>query len=533
MVPGLTVPDKIPHFYGRKKECEAILGHLTSSKSTRLVDIWGSPGFGKTSMAITVAHQLLENKIPVYFVSLRGMKSKDELVSKLLSIFADVKQVPHISPSHWLIQRLQQLQNPFVLILDNADDLLESGDTTVKEEVLRLSKDILAQCCHIKLLFTTRESLDYLKHEVSIHLEKVGILDEISSAKLVKSLLPSVSENNCSSILKECGQVPLAMRLMCSIMKEENVPLNELLEELKTSTLVEVLDDDRLPHCSRLKSLINTSFQRLSPKEREAFVSLAVFPGNFEAKDARAVMGLEKAPERTSKKILRALEAKSLIESRENFCSFTIHSLLRSFIDENKFCDGATKTTFDRAQLRFYGYYISSFEDANKMFFTGRSNDAVEKFESRRENILKSLANGTRKDGLYAKTTEVLSKAELFLFSVLHDEQLTFNRLYDNAVEEARRRRRSDVERKLLTAKSFGCLGFFFPNEQNLDSPLQHSFIDAADCPPKLLCYGGIYQLLCGKLEEGILLLKRSVDRLNNDLSLPCPCSLPQESTKR
>ena len=228
-------------------------------------------------------------------------------------------------------------------------------------------------------------------------------------------------------------------------------------------------------------------------------------------------MGLEKAPERTSKKILRALEAKSLIESRENFFSFTIHSLLRSFIDENKCFDGATKTAFDRAQLRFYGYYISSFEVANEMFFTGHSNDAVEKFVSRRENVIKSLANGTRKDELYAKTTEVLSKAELFLFSILHDEQLTFNRLYDNAVEEARRKKQCDIERKLLAAKSFGCLGFFFSNEQNLDSPLQHSFIDAADCPPKLLCYGGIYQLLCGKLEEGILLLKRSVDRLNND----------------
>ena len=363
MVPASCVPDEIPNFYGRQEECEAILGHVAGSKTTRLVNIWGSPGFGKTSVAITIANRLREKNIAVYFVSLRGMKSKDELVSKLLSIFTDVKQVPHISPSHWLAQCLQQLQNPFVLILDNADDLLESGDTTTKEEVLRLSKDILTQCCHVKLIFTTRESLDYLKHEVPIHLERVGILDKISSAKLVKSLLPNVSENNSASILKECGQVPLAMRLMCGIMREENVPLNELLEELKTSTLV----------------------------------------------------------------------------------------------------------------------------------------------------------NGTRKDELYAKTTEVLSKAELFLFSVLHDEQLTFNRLYDNAVEEARRKKQCDIERKLLAAKSFGCLGFFFSNEQNPDSPLQHSFIDAADCPPKLLCYGGIYQILCGKLEDGILLIERSVDRLNND----------------
>ena len=517
MVPASCVPDEIPNFYGRQEECEAILGHVAGSKTTRLVNIWGSPGFGKTSVAITIANRLREKNIAVYFVSLRGVKSKDDLVSKLLSIFTDVKQVPHISPSHWLAQCLQQLQNPFVLILDNADDLLESGDTTIKEEVLRLLKDILTQCCHIKLILTTRESLDYLKHEVPIHLERVGILDKISSAKLVKSLLPNVSENNSASILKECGQVPLAMRLMCGIMKGENVPLNELLEELKTSTLVEVLDDDRLPHYSRLKSLINTSFLRLSPKEREAFVSLAVFPGNFVAEEARAVMSLEKATERSCMKILRALEAKSLIESLDHFRSFTIHSLLRSFIDEKKFCDGATKTTFERAQLRFYGFYISSFEDANKKFFTGHSNDAVETFVSRRETILKSLVNGTRKDELYAKTTEVLSKAELFLFSVLHDEQLTFNRLYDTAVEEARRNKHCDIERKLLAAKSFGCLGYFFLNEQNPDSPLQHNFIDVVDCPPKLLCYGGIYQLLCGKLEEGILFLKRSVDRLNND----------------
>ena len=84
-------------------------------------------------MAINVAHQLREKNIPVYFASLRGMKSRGELVAKLLSIFTDAKQVPHRSPSLWLLQRLKQLDSPFVLILDNADDLLESGDAKLKE----------------------------------------------------------------------------------------------------------------------------------------------------------------------------------------------------------------------------------------------------------------------------------------------------------------------------------------------------------------------------------------------------------------
>lgn len=286
LVPDSCMPDKIPHFVGRQEECGAVLNHLTNG-DTRLVDIWGPPGFGKTSLAINVAHHLREMKIPVYFASLRGMKSKDKLVSKLLSIFTDAKQAFYVSPSHWLIQCLQQLEKTFVLILDNADDLLESGDSEVKDDFLRFAEEILAQCSQIKVLFTTRERLDYLRHKLPIHQERVGVLDEVSSVSLVQSLLPCVSDNDCDCMVKECGQVPLAMRLMCGIMKEENVSLSELLEELKSSPLVEVLDNESFSDDARLKIIINRSFERLPGQERDAFVSLAVFRVSLECRKLR------------------------------------------------------------------------------------------------------------------------------------------------------------------------------------------------------------------------------------------------------
>ena len=127
-MPDSSIPDEIPNFVGRDKECKAVEHHLTN-EVTRLVNVWGPPGFGKTSVAIRVAHHLQEKNIPVFFASARGMESKEDLISKMLSMFADDKQVGHISLSHLIIQCLQQVQNPFVLILDNADDLLESGDT--------------------------------------------------------------------------------------------------------------------------------------------------------------------------------------------------------------------------------------------------------------------------------------------------------------------------------------------------------------------------------------------------------------------
>ena len=234
-VPQSCIPDKIPNFVGRQEECQEIQNHLIEG-TTRIVNVWGPPAFGKTSVAINVAHQLRENNIPVYFLPLRGMTTKEDLVSKLLSMFADNNQVPHTSPSDWLIWRLQQLQNRqnlLILIWDNADDLLQSEDAKQKQDVVQFIHEIIALCSHIKLLLTTRTSLDFLNFTIPVYLAKINELDEVSSANLIKLLLPNVTEDDVNCIAKECGQVPLAMLMICNIMKEEHTSINELLEDLR------------------------------------------------------------------------------------------------------------------------------------------------------------------------------------------------------------------------------------------------------------------------------------------------------------
>ncbi|XP_020615576.1 uncharacterized protein LOC110053660 [Orbicella faveolata] len=513
LFPYTCMPDKIPHFIGRQKECQVILDHLTNG-GTRLVDVWGPPAFGKTSVAINVAHQLREMEIPVFFASLRGMTRKDDLVSKLLSMFADAQQVFHVSPSHWLIQCLQQLRNPFVLVLDNADDLLESGDAELKEDVLRFVEEILTTCSHIKLLFTTRESLDYLNHKIPMHNERVGVLDVASSVSLVHSLLPSVSDDNCRSIVRVCGQVPLAVRLMCSIMREENVSLNELLEELTISPIVEVLDSESFPEDARLKTIINKSFERLTGHERAAFVSLVVFPGSVATEEATAVLDWETL--RQTKKVIRSLQRRSLVDCSEDFSTFTIHSLLRSFIDERRRTDQETGAIFLAAQHRFYSHHISRFEMANETFLTGQSNEALVAFLKNRDSIMLSLINGPGDNKLYPKAVEVLSKAELFLFALLPVEKSLFTTIYDTAVKEAQKRQEVNDEWKLLAAKSFSHWGWFSSDHQTCDDSFPAGLTDSADCPAKFLCYFGIYQLLCGKLDEGISSLQCAVYSLSS-----------------
>ena len=73
-----TLPSMVPNFIGRQSEVEEIIGHVTS-ESTRMVSIWGSPGFGKTSVAIAVGHALQSQGLPVYWVSSRGPVSYTHL----------------------------------------------------------------------------------------------------------------------------------------------------------------------------------------------------------------------------------------------------------------------------------------------------------------------------------------------------------------------------------------------------------------------------------------------------------------------
>ena len=451
-MPDSSIPDELPNFVGRDKECKAVEHHLTD-EFTRLVNVWGPPGFGKTSVAIRVAHHLQEKNFPVYFASVRGMKSMEDLVSKLLSIFVDDKQVSRISSSDLVIQCLQQIRNPLVLILDNADDLLESEDAKRKQHVLRFIEEIITHCKEIKLLLTTRESLDYLSHKLSIYLEKINVLDGISSAHLVRLLLPDALEDDCKCVVRECGNVPMSMRLMCSIIKEANISINALLEELSDSTIVEVLNSESFPDDFRLKSVINTSFKRLMISERNAFVSLSVFPGWFGIEEAQAILKVKS--EVKTKQIIRSLERKSLIHCGENFTRFAIHSLLRSFIKDEVKNDEAVEAVFLDAQVQFYDHYISRCEIANKNFLTGSYSKAFRYFLDRRECIISSLSNGPRNYLIYNKVVDLLSEAKSFLYVALHGEKKLFERLYNIAIEEAKRREKVGDQKMLLSAKEF------------------------------------------------------------------------------
>ena len=189
-LPKSSLPPMVPNFVGREIECDKIITSLTS-ESTRHVNIHGCAGFGKMSTAISIGHHLQSKGQPVYFFTFRGINSKNEFISELLSVFKR-SVTPHLTPTNELCSFLQGISCRFCL-----DDILEcstsddNAATSVRDDVLKIIMKILLYCQNACILTTTRakscQSIDLkMEGNESIRIEP---LDAKTSVTMVNDFL--------------------------------------------------------------------------------------------------------------------------------------------------------------------------------------------------------------------------------------------------------------------------------------------------------------------------------------------------------
>ena len=518
----------VPHFTGRQRECDEITGHVTS-KSTRIVSIWGSPGFGKTSIATAVGHRIHSQGLPVYFLSLRGVQSQVDLVSKLLSFFrrpaTNDQPSQRLSLDDELFQFLSEMSDAFVLILDNADELFGSGVTEVKEYFTHYLQDILRRTEKVTFVIATRESLEFMNVHFQGHQAiRIRPLDESSSQSLVKELLPNARPSDCIRITQICGHVPLAMKLLCSSISEDDVQPSQVLDDfmvsLESKNIVEMLDNPDYPSNLRLKLLFDSSFQRLSPKEKEALVSLSVLPESFDLTVAAAVLGISQAP--VAKKILQSLRRKSLLDSSSKSGSFVMHQLLLSFATQRG--EHEMKETVLDAKSRLCAFYISRFETLNEQFLTANSMSAFIEFYEDRQRYLESLTEGCLDSKLSDAVFRSLIKAELFLDSLFWCEGENIDKIYDSAIAAAKKNGQNVFYGQLLVSLALTevtCGGegrtmqLLSEAKNTLDNEASCSSVSVGD-KGKHLCYSGIYLLVTGNTEDGVQCLEEALSLMND-----------------
>ena len=272
------LPEKLSSFIGRTQEIEKAIS-LLREKTVGVVSIVGGPGIGKSTTAIEIAHGLNNScNIPVSFAYLRGATTPYEVIRCLCHAMG---VQPQQDPKSSLIFYLRCMEENCVLVMDNIEHLLEE---TTQDKFIALLRDLRTSSRQqLQILLTSRRHFDVsdLKCEVVPLVE----LSRNFSIQLVRTSHPGkfLTDQFLDSLAENCGDVPLALCIAASRLQDVSDP-DELLQWLQDDP-IEVLKNS----IEKVEKSIDMSFNRLQNQEKNCFVRLSVFDGNFDKKAVQEV----------------------------------------------------------------------------------------------------------------------------------------------------------------------------------------------------------------------------------------------------
>ena len=326
-------------------------------------------------MANNVGHELVaipENA--VLFCSLRSLATVNDVATSMILTCSKNHFQPPENPRHWLRNWSKQQQQRVTFILDNADDVLESGDragfASLLQDMRMLAKG------NVTFVVTSRK---LFKHP-SLEMKEVRVkpLSSDEAKKLVESKVDEsgrVKLSQIEKLVELCVCVPLALCIVGSCFQTA-LKMHELirrLDEKPTDVLKEDLSDD-----NSLEKAIKSFFDFLGKSEREALLLTCAFPGSFDATAGNALISVcHEQPQL----ILRSLKNRSLVEMTAPQ-RYQVHQLIQAYakkIDLKKYSEGEEKA---------FAHFISRLADNANMYWSkDMCKESIESFNKDRHNF--------------------------------------------------------------------------------------------------------------------------------------------------
>ena len=392
-------PDILPHerMFGRSQELQEVVKCIEGG-TVSVVLITGGPGFGKTTLAKAVAHELArsENMRKVLFCRLLSKKTFNEVAIEMIHSCGKSYAQPPEYPDQWLKDWSRQIQMQVTFVLDNADDILESKQRSSFLDILRE----MTQLSEKKMTFviTSREQFkarDLLLKEV--------VLSSLSTDHAKEVLISRVSDkeigenlSKTEEIVKMCGRVPLALCIVGSLLSDYTE--ERLVKDLEKEPM-KLLDDGN----ESIERVIKTSFDLLSQDKQDSLVLMSIFPGSFDSDAAVAVISRACSESGTLPVyVLRCLKNSSLVE-QPSPRRYQLHPLIRAF--GKKIGQANDPQIFVGVEKLACAHFISLLAQNAKIFWSkDQCKDAIDLFSGDRLNFEHFLQ-------VYAKVMETRDEA--------------------------------------------------------------------------------------------------------------------------
>jgi tetratricopeptide (TPR) repeat protein len=217
--PITNLPERNPHFSGRKDELKTIAENL--AKTSKLV-VKGTGGFGKTTLAVEYAHRnMAECYDTVWLANAQSEVTLDADCKEFLQLFgATESELAEPDAVKNMVKAWLKNNERYLFIFDNAEGLGEALDKycpkqTVKGHILINSRDKLRPYPRIDLdVLSPDESFDFLK-----------------------KCNPGISEDEARELAYQLGYLPLALEHAAAYMRETLKTCAEYLRLLEESGL--------------------------------------------------------------------------------------------------------------------------------------------------------------------------------------------------------------------------------------------------------------------------------------------------------
>ena len=253
-----TLPYISENFVGREEDVKEVTRLIDfKNNDIRIVNIIGPPGFGKSTLAIHVGHEMVREGIVVYYLNVAEFSDKAvkiALAEKVLdnSNIVVYKQVTFERLLSWARDRFWNT----LLILDYCDDVLNNHGEGFHDAILRVVEESL----NIKFLMTSRRLATFTKYYEWF---KVGELTMAASCELLdRKVLTRVklSKDEKVQIANLTGNVPLALQVIGSLLCLPNSPSPRTIIRQLDEELILTLSSKELPPQEQAYSTISISY---------------------------------------------------------------------------------------------------------------------------------------------------------------------------------------------------------------------------------------------------------------------------------
>lgn len=315
-----NLPGRLERMVGREED---ILKVSTDVMALRFVTIVGAGGVGKTTLAVSVGHHLVEEfGRAVLFVDLAELSDPDLVATTVASLLGLPVSSEDTTPS--LIAYLHDKR--LLLILDTCEHLVEA--------VATLASRIFSAAPQVHILATSREILK-VEGEHVYKLESLACPpddEELSAAVARRFPAPqlfieralaggahlNLTEAEIATVVSICRKldgVPLAIELAARRVEAYGLQQTAALLDQHLALLWQG-QRSAPPRQRTLQATLDWSFKLLSETERLVVRQLAVFVAYFTLDAALAVVANAAVDQETVLVAIDSLVAKSMVETR-------------------------------------------------------------------------------------------------------------------------------------------------------------------------------------------------------------------------